>query len=210
MRNQNVVRFAFVAPLRHEPYVAVPLPQGGEARLRPLRRGELEPQRAVFDGLSESSRTDRFLTGVDRLTASMWQALGNVDGHDHVAWLATVDDRPVGVGRFARVAPCTAEVAFEVVDDHQGLGLGTILLDTITTVAAAMRIRRLQASVLGSNLRSRHLLSRVGLDLQPSDGLLEGESLFHLLDRPRVDRPAVLRLAFEAEAEGREPLASCA
>ena len=84
-------------------------------------------------------------------------------------------------------------------DEFQGLGLGTVLLDTVTTVAAAMRIRRLQAS------RARHqpavadcLLSRVGLTLRPDDGLLEGDSLFHLLDPPRVDRPAVLRLAFSA------------
>ena len=152
--------------------------------------------------MSATSRTDRFLTGVDTLTAAMWRELAAVDGHDHVAWLATVDDQPAGIARFVRVAPCTAEVAFEVADEHQGLGLGTVLLDTVTTVAAAMRIRRLQASVLGTNLASQQLLSRIGLILHPSDGILEGESLFHLIDRPRVDRPAVLRLAFAASQPG--------
>jgi GNAT superfamily N-acetyltransferase len=197
MTDHNVTPFAFSAPLRDEPYVTVPLARG-EARLRPLRHGELDVQRAVFDGLSSASRTDRFLTGVDTLTSSMWQALADVDGHCHVAWLATVDGRPAGIGRFVRTAPCTADIAFEVVDDYQGLGLGTVLVDTITTVAAAMRIRRLQASVLGSNRRSQHLLSQIGLTLQPGDGFLEGESLFHLLDQARIDRPAVLRLALAA------------
>jgi GNAT superfamily N-acetyltransferase len=201
MRNHCVTQFAFTSPLHGEPHVTACLKQG-VARLRPLRQGELAPQKAVFEGLSEASRTDRFLTGVDTLTDSMWRALADVDGHDHVAWLATVGDRPAGIARFVRVAPCTADFAFEVVDEYQGLGLGTVLLDTVTTVAAAMRIRRLQASVLGSNRPSQHLLSRIGLDLRPSDGILEGESLFHLLDRPTVDRPAVLRLAFAARQPG--------
>ncbi len=165
--------FAFTAPLGSTPYVTVPL-RGGEARLRPLLAGELAVQRAVFDGLSPASRTDRYLTGVSALTPGMWRALTAVDGHHHVAWLATVEGRPAGIGRFVRVGPCTADIAFEVADEFQGLGLGTALLDTVTTVAAAMRIRRLQATALGTNRRSRRLLSKVGVTLRPSDGLLEG------------------------------------
>ena len=100
--------FAFSAPLRREPHVTVPI-RGGQARLRPLLPGEVEVQRQVFDGLSATSRTNRFLTSVDWLTSSMWRALDAIDGHDHVAWLASVDERPAGIGRFVRVAPCTAE-----------------------------------------------------------------------------------------------------
>ena len=197
METRTVTSFPFTSPLATLPFVTATLADG-EARLRPLVHGEVDAQRAVFDGLSARSRTDRFLTGVDTLTAAMWRELAAVDGHDHVAWLATVGNRPAGIGRFVRTAPCSAEVAFEVADEFQGLGLGTVLLDTVTTVAAAMRIRRLQASVLGTNRRSQLLLSRVGLTLRPDDGLLEGDSLFHLLDPPRVDRPVVLRLAFSA------------
>jgi RimJ/RimL family protein N-acetyltransferase len=193
--------FAFSAPLRREQHVTAPI-LGGLARLRPLLPGEVDVQREVFAGLSASSRTDRFLTSVDRLTASMWRALDAVDGHDHVAWLASVDDRPVGIGRFVRVEPCTAEVAFEVVDEHHGRGIGTALLDVVTTVAAAKRIRRLQATVLGTNRSSQRLLARVGLAVQASGGLLEADSPYDLLDPARVDRPAVLRL--NAEAYGGE------
>jgi GNAT superfamily N-acetyltransferase len=189
--------FAFTAPVSGEPYVSVPL-EHGEARLRPLLAGEVDVQREVFDRLSAASRTDRFLTSVDRLTPAMWRTLAAVDGHEHVAWLATVDGRPAGVGRLIRVGPCTAEIAFEVADDHHGQGIGTALLDAITTVAAARRMRRLQAALLGSNVRSRHLLTQIGLTLHPAKGLLEADSPFHLLDPPRVDRPAVLRLTAEA------------
>jgi GNAT superfamily N-acetyltransferase len=189
-----VTTFAFASPLGSSPYVTAPL-RDGEARLRPLLPGELAPQRAVFEGLAPGSRADRYLTGIDALTPAMWRALAAVDGHHHVAWLATVDGRPAGIGRFVRVEPCTADIAFEVADEYQGRGLGTALLDAVTTVAAAKRIRRLQATALGTNRRSRRLLARVGVTLRPSGGLLEGDSLFHLLHPPPADRPAVLRLA---------------
>ena len=198
MPTRAMPSFAFSSPLRQEPHVTASLARG-EARLRPLLFGEIDAQRAVFDGLSPGSRTDRFLTPVDTPTADMWKTLTAVDGRDHVAWLATVDGRPAGVARVIRVAPCTAEVAFEVADEYQALGLGTVLLDTVTTIAAALRIRRLRATVLESNRRSRRLLSHIGVTLRPSSGILEGDSLFHLLDPAKVDRPAVLRLASDTQ-----------
>ena len=57
---------------------------------------------AVFAGLSPLSRARRFLTGMTRLPALMLAALTDVDGCDHVAWVASVDGRPVGIGRYAR------------------------------------------------------------------------------------------------------------
>lgn len=188
--------FLFSSPLRQDgTSVATRLRDGSLADLRPLGPGEVDPLVAVFDGLSPASRSDRYLVGMHRLTGSMRTALAAVDGHRHVAWLASVDGRPAGIARFVRVGPCTAEIAFEVVDAHQGRGLGAVLLDTVTTVAAVSGIQRLQASVLPSNQRSRHLLARVGLRLGPGDGVLEGEGPLRLLDPPQVDRPAVVRVA---------------
>src|SRR6478735_10097020 len=108
-------------------HVSVRLADGGTATLRPLRHGEVAPVLAVFAGLSPLSRARRFLTGLTRLPALMLAALTDVDGCDHVAWVASVDGRPVGIGRYARADAHTAEVAFEVVDAHQGRGLGWVL-----------------------------------------------------------------------------------
>lgn len=193
--------FLFTSPLRLDgASVATRLRDGGAAELRPLAPGEVEPLQAVFEGLSPASRADRYLAGVPRLTGSMRSVLTAVDGHRHVAWLASVDGRPAGIARAIRVAPCTAEIAFEVVDEHQGRGLGIALLDAVTTVAAVSGIERLQASVLPSNHRSRQLLGRIGLHLRPADGLLEAEGPLRLLDPPRVDRPAVVRVAMASTA----------
>jgi RimJ/RimL family protein N-acetyltransferase len=163
--------------------------------LRPLRAGETEPLLAVFEGLSPASRFSRFLVGVPRLPSSMLSALVDLDGHDHVAWLASIDGMPAGVARSIRVAPDTAEIAFEVADVHQGHGLGTVLLDTVTTVAATHGVRRVRASVLPANAPSLRLLARLGIPLTLNDGLLEGEGPLRLLDPSHVNRRAVVALA---------------
>jgi L-amino acid N-acyltransferase YncA len=174
--------------------------KGATAWLRPVEPGETESLQAVFDGMSAESRYARYLQGISTLSSGMMRALTAVDGVDHVAWLASVGDRSVGIARYITVAPGSAEVAFEVADEFHGLGLGTALLDVVTTVAAAAGIRRLQATVLSSNHRSRWLLSQVGLALASvGDGTLEGDGPFHLIERPRVDREKVLRVAFPAQ-----------
>jgi RimJ/RimL family protein N-acetyltransferase len=160
----------------------------------------VEPLQAVFDAMSLESRYARYLQGMSRLTPGMARALAAVDGTGHVAWLASVDDREAGIARYVTVAPGAAEVAFEVADEFHGLGLGAVLLDAVTTIAAASGIRRLQATVLASNRRSRGLLAKVGLVLaSQDDGTLEADGPFHLFERPRVDRAEVLRLAFPAQ-----------
>lgn len=177
--------------------VQVGLRDGATAALRPLERGEVEPLLAVFDGMSPQSRALRYLTGLARIPGQMLRMLTDVDGDRHVAWLASIAGEPVGVARSIRVpgAPTSAEIAFEVVDRHHGRGLGAVLLDTVTTVAAARGVRRIQASLAPSNAASRRLLARIGLDTSLVDGLLEAEGPLRLLDPSVVDRAAVVRVA---------------
>jgi GNAT superfamily N-acetyltransferase len=181
--------------------------RGGTAHLRPLRAGEAGPLQAVFEASSAASREARYLAPVVRLPGAMVTALTAVDGCHHVAWLATVDGRPAGLARYVRVAGApgraiaAAELAFEVVDAHQGRGLGAVLLDAITTVALARGVRRVQASVAAGNTRSRALLERVGLQLGGRGPVLEGEGTLTLMDPPRVERHAVLRLALHVPSQ---------
>jgi RimJ/RimL family protein N-acetyltransferase len=165
------------------------------ATIRPLRAGEEAPLLAVFDQMSPRSRANRYLSGVPALTRGMISALVTVDGRNHVAWLASVDDRPVGIARYVRLEPATAEIALEVADAHHGRGLGTALLDAITTLACVNGIRRVEASVLPENRPSQRLLTKIGVRLRPSGPTLEGEGPLRLLDPQRVHRAAVVALA---------------
>jgi GNAT superfamily N-acetyltransferase len=175
--------------------VPVRLPGGRLVELRPLGHGERDPLLTVFEGMSATSRARRYLTGIVRLPSTMLGPLTAVDGHRHVAWLASLDGRPVGIARCVHVAPGVAEVAVEVVDDHHGLGIGSALVDAVTTVAAARGVDRVRASLTPDNEPSRRLVTRLGVRLQVVDGLLEGEGRLRLLDPARVDRRAVLALA---------------
>ena len=180
-------------------HVRARLPAGGSVVLRPLRGGEIQLLEDVFEGLSVQSRRQRYLVPMPRLPESHRRSLANVDGHDHVAWVALVDGRPAGICRYLRTGPDAAEVAFEVVDAEQGRGIGAALVDAVTTVACANGIRWLEATVEPGNRASVALLNRLGIRLVLDDGLLEGRGPLRLLSGPaRVDRRAVLGLAAQA------------
>ena len=179
--------------------VTVPLRGGRLVELRPLRRGERDALLAVFDGMSPESRALRYLTGMLRMPSATLDLLTDVDGDRHVAWLASAQGQPVGIARYVRDDAGIAEVAVEVVDDHQGLGIGSALVDAVTTVAAARGVDRVRALLSPDNEASRRLVTRIGIRLQVVDGLLEGEGRLRLLQPPRIDRQRVLALALHPE-----------
>ena len=196
------VRHPIRQPTRHRPdgAIRVELADGGVALLRPMRRGEYDVLDDVFDGLSPRSRRQRFLVPMPRLPGASRRTLADVDGVRHVAWVALVGHDYVAICRYIRTAQATAEIAFEVVDEHQGRGIGSALVDAVTTVAMASGITSLEATVDPENARSVSLLTRTGIELAPADGVLEGRGLLQLVDRPRVNRLAVLHLAATAAA----------
>jgi RimJ/RimL family protein N-acetyltransferase len=155
--------------------------------------------------MSPEARAQRYFTPMTRLPSAMATALADVDGDRHVAWAAALGDRPVGLARYLLDDTGVAEVAFEVADAFRGAGIGTMLLDSVTTVAAARGVRRVRATVLPGNQPSRRMLVRLGVHLDLVDGLLEGDGPLRLLDPPRVDRQAVVALACRvASTEGRD------
>ena len=143
---------------------------------RALDAGDEATVRAVFDGMSAHSRRMRFLSSMPRLTGAMRRRLSEVDGTRRVALVAAVDGVAVGIGRYVRDAddPSVAEFAVEVVDAHQGRGVGAALLDEVTAHASASGVRRLVFSVHAENDRMRALLRRRAAVMCRVDGLYEG------------------------------------
>ncbi len=174
------------------------LADGGAVVLRPLRPGESQVLDSVFAGLSPEARRSRYLVSTPRLTSSARRVLAEVDGRDHVAWVAMVDGCPVGICRSLRTGGDAAELAFEVVDAEQRRGIASVLVDAVTTVAHANGVVWLEAYVAPGNEAAALLLSRLGMTLTLRDGLFEGRARLRLMEPPRVDRRAVLRLAAQA------------
>jgi RimJ/RimL family protein N-acetyltransferase len=171
------------------------LDDGTVVDLRPLLAGETQPLLDVFDGMSMLSRARRYLTGMPQLPPRLLRRLAEVGTRDHVAWVASVDDEPVGIGRYAAGDHRTVDIAFEVVDRWHHRGIGTVLLDAVATSACARGYTHVTATVDPANHASVRLMRRVGLCLQVIDGLLEGTGRLRLPEPARLDRSLVLELS---------------
>jgi ribosomal protein S18 acetylase RimI-like enzyme len=69
--------------------------------------------------------------------------------------VAELDERGenaiIGAGRYIVTQPGTAELAFAVIDEYQGHGIGTALLKHLVTIARESGVRKLIAEVLPEN-----------------------------------------------------------
>jgi GNAT superfamily N-acetyltransferase len=141
--------------------------------VRSLRGGETEVVQAVFDRLGPRSRLLRFGGAKNVLVPGELEQLARVDGDHHVvvAWLA---GEPVGIARLVRDGS-VADVAFAVIDDLQGNGVGTVLSQRLAEDARAAGIETLRATVSAENAASLALLKGMtaGLKVQSAAGQLE-------------------------------------
>jgi GNAT superfamily N-acetyltransferase len=93
----------------------------------------------------------------------------NVDFVDHVALVAVMeeDSRPVIVGgaRYIVLKPGKAEVAFAVIDQYQGQGIGTALMRHLVGIARGIGLREWIADVLPENDAMLKMFTKSGLPL---------------------------------------------
>jgi GNAT superfamily N-acetyltransferase len=142
------------------------LRDGSRVRIRQERSSDGDLLRDGFAHLSPESRYRRFLAPTPALSASAVRQLTDVDHHDREAMIALDEHgaEPLGVARYVRDAerPETAEVAVNVVDDWQGRGLGTLLLDELSARARAEGIRTFTAWMLACNQEMMDLFQHLG------------------------------------------------
>jgi RimJ/RimL family protein N-acetyltransferase len=132
--------------------------------IRRLAGGERRPVLQVFEGLSERSRRRRFLGPKPRLREQELEQLVDVGccGREAVVAVDPATGNAVGIARYVRTAAATAEVAFEVVDEWQGRGVGSRLVEAIAEVAAENGISHLSATVAVDNQAAIALMRRLG------------------------------------------------
>ena len=89
-----------------------------------------------------------------------------VDHRDRVAFVAMSEDEIVGVARYERYRGTdTAEVAFFIDDDHQGRGLGTLLLEYLAEAGRDNGLRRFTATTLPHNRKMLRVFTTAGYDV---------------------------------------------
>jgi RimJ/RimL family protein N-acetyltransferase len=93
----------------------------------------------------------------------------NVDFVNHVALVAVLEDdgqqQIVGGGRYIVSQAGTAELAFVVVDQNQGQGIGAALLRHLAILARRAGLELLTAEVLAENTGMLKVFDRSGLRL---------------------------------------------
>ncbi|CAM01096.1 bifunctional GNAT family N-acetyltransferase/acetate--CoA ligase family protein [Saccharopolyspora erythraea] len=130
----------------------VVLSDGGTVHLRPIRPEDAEGLIAFHSRLSDRTRYFRYFGPYPRMPKRDVDRFSQVDYVKRVALVALLGDDIVAVGRFDRLGDQdSAEVAFVVQDEHQGRGLGSILLEHLAAAARERGLRRFVAEVLAEN-----------------------------------------------------------
>lgn len=179
---------------------SVRLKDGTLCQIRPIGPDDPDVLNACFAGLSPASRRLRFFGAKQVLTAADLAYLTATDGRDHLAFAAIAQDPDgrdgtvLGAARCIRSAPGSeaAELAMAVVDQAQGRGVGTALLDRLTEAAQEQGIRRFHCEVLAENEGMRRLASRLGGQaIWLDDGAVEYNCALPEPASPAVVKPGV-------------------
>jgi ribosomal protein S18 acetylase RimI-like enzyme len=128
----------------------------------------------MFARLSFESRRRRFLSAKPALTPRELVYLTDIDhvGHEAIAAVDQRDGSLVGVARYVRVADRVevADMAIEVVDELQNMGIGTELARRVVERARVNGFALLTATTLWENRPARALLRRLQFHARASHG----------------------------------------
>jgi RimJ/RimL family protein N-acetyltransferase len=143
--------------------VSYTLPSGVRVVVRPIEPDDKDRLVNGLRQLSLDSIRKRFLAAKPSFSRSELRYLTEVDGVNHIALVAVLQDDPeqlVAVARCVRLPdrPDTAEMAVVVGDPWQGQGLGRELARRLADAALAVGIRRFAATMLGDNEAARRLM----------------------------------------------------
>lgn len=147
------------------------LRDGTRVVVRPLVPADRDELSVRYGELSPASRRLRFVSAPEHLSDRLLDHLLDVDQHDRVAIVAALADEPgapgVGIARFVRRRdqPTTAEAAVTVIDEHQGRGIGTLLLTELVSLALEQGIDTFVADVMWDNRDLLDALRAVGAEV---------------------------------------------
>ena len=153
------------------------LSDGGVAHLRPIRPSDADRLIAFYDRVSPESKYLRFFAAYPRLSDRDVKRFTEVDYVDRVAFIITLGDDMIAVGRYDRIEDDHAEVAFLIEDAHQGRGIAQLLLEHLAQAARERRITRFVAEVLPENRRMAKVFADAGYRVSKGieDGVLAVE-----------------------------------
>ena len=176
------------------------LADGGTVHVRPITPGDADALVAMHALLSTRTIYLRFFGAYPTIPERDLHRFTTVDHRDRVALVATLGDQLIAVGRYERIDGDAAEVAFVVRDDHQGRGIGSILLEHLAAAARECGIRSFVAEVLAENGRMVRVFRDAGYQVRRQ---LDGGVLHLEFDIDPTRRSVEVADAREQAAEAR-------
>jgi GNAT superfamily N-acetyltransferase len=144
----------------------VTLADGSRLLLRAISPDDRALLLEGFEHLSPESRYRRFMGPHNRLSERELHYLTDVDHRTHEAIVALDAATGAGVGVARYIADADdvtrAEVAVTVIDEWQGRGVGTALLEALIARARENGVDRFTASLLATNEPMIELLHDIG------------------------------------------------
>jgi acyl-CoA hydrolase/GNAT superfamily N-acetyltransferase len=140
---------------------------GLKVLLRPVRMNDEHLLKDLFYHLTQDSMYHRFISTRADMPHERLQKFIAIDYRREMVILATVEEEgkeiAVGMGQYLiDEAAHTAEVAFVVLDTHQGKGVGAELLAYLTLLAKRRGLLGFTAAVLQDNTHMLHLFESMG------------------------------------------------
>jgi Acetyltransferases, including N-acetylases of ribosomal proteins len=184
-----------VKPIANNYHCLDHLRDGRTIAIRSIHPEDKEFLQEEMKHLSAQSRYYRFLTPKKQLSDEELIYFSEVDFIHHVALLACLlvdgEEVPVGTGRFVASAASApfpgAELAFEVEDEFQGLGVATILLKHLAKIARQLGIDEFVALVLSENRKMLEVFRNSGFPMKAEfalDGTCEVRLSLNVDDEP--------------------------
>lgn len=167
------------------------LRDGRTAHLRPVRPEDVTLMVEFYARVSADSKYYRFFTPMPELSASDLRRFTEVDHVDRVALVMLVAGHLIAVGRYDRVSPGEAEVAFLVEDRHQGRGIAHVLLEHLAQAGRERGVERFLAEVLPDNNRMLQTFREAGYHV--TGGLEDGFVVVEFPIDPTDDAVSLMR-----------------
>jgi RimJ/RimL family protein N-acetyltransferase len=143
------------------------LRDGRRVEIRALRPDDREALLAAVRRGSAQSLFRRFFAAKRNFSEQEISFFLNIDFANHVALVAVVDEggKPAiaGGARYIVTESGKAEVAFAVIDEYQGQGIATKLLQHLIAIAREAELKQFTAQVLPENVLMLKVFGKCGL-----------------------------------------------
>ncbi|HSJ19911.1 MAG TPA: GNAT family N-acetyltransferase [Nocardioidaceae bacterium] len=191
------------------------LRDGHTAHLRPISGDDEALLVEFYAEVSAESKYLRFFAPMPTLSDRDVKRFTHVDYHDRVAFVLTVAQKIIAVGRFDRITEPDgtgdeAEVAFLVQDAHQGRGIAQLLLEHLAQAGRERGVKKFVAEVLPENYRMIQIFRDAGYQVAGGfeDGVMRFEfsidstdtSISVMLSREHRAEAASIQRFFEARS----------